>query len=548
MNLLKKLTVRSQIATPIILLTVLILILAIIGWRSNERLSTDTRYLTDHLAPASVMALNADRDLYQSVVALRDYVALTRHDEASDNKLSAFRENQQQAYDRMKAARVKGSIPGVKLFPEDNQEFETAFRDWKMLTLQVVQFTQNAEYEKAYDVLVHQQHDSFYHLRTFYDKFEEELDYHREQISDHTHYLEALQLKLIVMISAIAIVLGILFSIVVPSMICRQLRRLTENMRELSASGGDLTRRLKDDGTNELAQLAQMTNQFLAHLHNLIHDASSQSSLIDERMNDLTHISGQTGDKAKQQNSSVEEAAGSISEMHDAIQEISTQAQHSSEQSNQAQHEVSQSSHDIHAAIQKIHELADSLTQSQEIISRLDVESRNIQSVMDVIGSIAEQTNLLALNAAIEAARAGESGRGFAVVAEEVRNLAMKTQSSTKEIQDTVGLINQGVSDAVSAMEENAKDIQNVVESTESTQQALDKIVEAIQRVLDSSAQIASATEQQSMVMGNISTNMDNIRTDSSELLSFVEESRTATGQAQLSTRELADQMATFKV
>jgi methyl-accepting chemotaxis protein len=96
------------------------------------------------------------------------------------------------------------------------------------------------------------------------------------------------------------------------------------------------------------------------------------------------------------------------------------------------------------------------LTTSKTVIHTLAAQCRDIDGILDVINSIANQTNLLALNAAIEAARAGEAGRGFSVVADEIRSLAIKTQSSTGEIQKMITLLQASAGNAELAMEKGA--------------------------------------------------------------------------------------------
>jgi len=118
---------------------------------------------------------------------------------------------------------------------------------------------------------------------------------------------------------------------------------------------------------------------------------------------------------------------------------------------------------ETHSAELELSDNLKSLTQNAE----------EIKNVLVIIADISDKTNLLALNAAIEAARAGEHGRGFAVVADEVRKLAESTQKSLTEINASVNVIVQSISDASGAVEKNASSALELVDISERLQESL---------------------------------------------------------------------------
>ncbi|MEZ4635682.1 MAG: methyl-accepting chemotaxis protein [Caldilineaceae bacterium] len=129
-------------------------------------------------------------------------------------------------------------------------------------------------------------------------------------------------------------------------------------------------------------------------------------------------------------------------------------------------------------------------------ISEMGKRSNQIGAIVRVINEIAERTNLLSLNAAIEAARAGEHGKGFAVVADEVRKLADRSAQSAEEITELVRTVQEAANQAVSAMSENARLVQENLTTAADAEGALTGIQQAMGQVGGQMQQLQGAVAE----------------------------------------------------
>jgi aerotaxis receptor len=159
----------------------------------------------------------------------------------------------------------------------------------------------------------------------------------------------------------------------------------------------------------------------------------------------------------------------------------------------------------------KVSGLATEVAESAETAGGLAEEANKISSIMQEIQGIADQTNLLALNAAIEAARAGEQGRGFAVVADEVRALSSRTHAATEQIQSSVGDIQDTLLTWSKTMLKGKESAEECVVDTENTRALVHKVYEQVSEISDLTNQISVASEEQSVVSREISSNIVNI-------------------------------------
>lgn len=208
------------------------------------------------------------------------------------------------------------------------------------------------------------------------------------------------------------------------------------------------------------------------------------------------------------QHEEIESLAAAINEMAATVSEVARNANDAAQAANQVRQEVGGGKQVVNENMEAIRGLTTKLEGVAQAIKDLEIDSRSISKVLQVIQEIAEQTNLLALNAAIEAARAGENGRGFAVVADEVRKLAMRTQDSTREIGGLIEKLQKATNHAVQEMEMSKADTDATIEHAMKAKQALDTIDMAVSVIDEMNMHIAAATEEQSVVAETINKNI----------------------------------------
>lgn len=192
---------------------------------------------------------------------------------------------------------------------------------------------------------------------------------------------------------------------------------------------------------------------------------------------ELSSAANEIAGGAQRQAASLEETAASLEEITSAVKLNADNAQQASLLATQSRDTAEKGGRTVASAVNAMAEI----TQA----------SKKISDIITTIDEIAFQTNLLALNAAVEAARAGEQGRGFAVVATEVRNLARRSATASKEIKTLIG-------DSVSKIDAGSAHINQSGEE-------LHGIVQAVKRVTDIIQEIASASREQNTGINQVS-------------------------------------------
>ena len=322
--------------------------------------------------------------------------------------------------------------------------------------------------------------------------------------------------KTLLLVSAIIIGLGIAVVYFLAGRITKPLVGVQDVIEAVAA--GDLTRLAETQSKDEIGRVAAALNATIETIREAL-------GLVTHTSDELAGTSQEMASVAQEVSASIEEVASTANQFSGTLDAMNTNAHNISRDIQNISSQSAEGADAIADIVQEVSALQTNTAGLADDIAELGALSDQIGRIINVIDEIAEQTNLLALNAAIEAARAGEHGRGFAVVADEVRRLAEQSSDATTEIAALIGRIQEGITSAVTGMNDGAGQAARVAKSVDASGELLrnilaevDGIVGAVQQISASieetnigGHEIASGTEEQAASIEEIAGSAQNL-------------------------------------
>lgn len=494
---------RWKLTIPLVFLVVLVLVVGVSSISNSKQLGGYANTIAKTNLQEIQLMIQADRDLYQALVAERSLIYSTDVDVAA--LVKERDENALQARDRV----IKSLEISDTSTKKEKEEYLNLFNQWKTLSDQVVAQANNPDsLQTARSLSYGNAQKAFENLRNYIDILQEKRLAHVDEFSQKIESdLEAINLKsIIIVIVALAVMLVTAYGL--PLIVIRPMREISHRIENIADGDGDLTIRLDDKRQDELGVLALQVNRFMNKLQVLIRNILQNADQVAASAESMMTVSARSQRAADHQSLAISMVVSAVNELTVAIQEVARNTSDTAQSTQDLARTTDEVQGGIHSAVEKVQQLSKRIEDSANVMLRLEDQAKEVTSVIDVIRGVAEQTNLLALNAAIEAARAGEQGRGFAVVADEVRSLASRTQQSTQDIQTILGQLQQGVQSAVAAMNASSNMTQDAVQSANKAGTSLSSIGSGVKSISDMTIQIATAAEEQSSVTAEIDKNL----------------------------------------
>ncbi len=289
-----------------------------------------------------------------------------------------------------------------------------------------------------------------------------------------------------------------------------EVKRVTEQQEAavegMARSVGGITKQTDDIATaaEALHVAVAESSESVTQLASLSADLHSASSMLSQQTDDvsssieqLARGIQQVAENANALGGTTQETATAMEEIARSMAEVERGANECAALAQVAVGSAETGRERVADTVRCMEEIKNVTATAEGVIGELGGRARKIGHVVDVIDDIADETTLLALNAAIIAAQAGEHGRGFAVVAQQIKELASRVLSSTKEIAGLVSGVQEGSAKAGETIERGTRVVERGVGLSAEAGRALDEIARASTQAGERVGTIVHAVQEQ---------------------------------------------------
>ncbi len=380
-----------------------------------------------------------------------------------------------------------------------------------------------------------------------------------------------------IVFESLSLLLGIALSIVIARGIIRPIIKLRKELNVLAQAGGDLTKEIDIKSKDEVGQLANSVNKFLANLRTIVSGIIEEATvvensivIVDKKMEELNLFVENVSSTTEEISAGMEETAAATEQVNASSQEIESAIEAMSEKAQKGSMEAEEIGNRAITlrdssllSVKTAHDIYEEST--KKLITALENSKAvgHINVLTGTILQISEQTNLLALNAAIEAARAGEAGKGFAVVADEIRKLAEESKNAVNEIQrvtnevvSAVEHLADGSRTVLDFLDTTVKpDYSNMVKTGESYNNDAAFVYELVSEFSETSQELTASVEGIIRAINDVSKTVNegaagtqSIAEQNIEIVEMVNKVKNEMENSNRSTRKLKEIVSKFTV